>query len=254
MKTIAVISRKGGSGKSTVTTQLATSLALRHHRVLVVDADPQRSVSDIFRQREGPGPVCEISAAEKLAVLKSAVASRGFDVMIIDVPGGRMDDLVLATTVSDLAVIVTRPTYVDLCAAAYSCQAVRQLGRSGLIVLNQAALVRSGREHPSVTKAIRAIELIGMPVSPAILRYRPVYQSSAEQGLGVEEVGPACAAGQEVAGLCNDVARRLGLDDAEPRPTSKRPGAEVSFDQRAGRDRAHRLPAAPWACPALRGT
>jgi len=211
MKTIAIVSRKGGSGKSTVAAQLAVGLHLRGHNVLVADTDPQRSVADVFRQRARPGPACEISAAEKLIVLKSQVALRRFDVMIVDVPGGHADNLVLAAAASDLAVIVSRPTYIDLCATAYSCQAVRQLGKPGLVVLNQAALPRCGREHPSVAKARRAIEVLGTPVSPAILRSRSAYQHSAELGLGVGEIDADSAAGREISSLCEDVAERLGL-------------------------------------------
>ena len=40
-KILAVVNQKGGSGKTTLSMQLAGALARRHHKVLVVDADPQ---------------------------------------------------------------------------------------------------------------------------------------------------------------------------------------------------------------------
>ncbi|MHC5730941.1 MAG: AAA family ATPase, partial [Nostoc sp.] len=40
-KIIAVVNQKGGSGKTTVSMQLAGAIARRSNKVLVVDADPQ---------------------------------------------------------------------------------------------------------------------------------------------------------------------------------------------------------------------
>ena len=44
MRSVAVFSQKGGSGKSTVAIHLAV-MAARGHRVLLVDADPQGTVA-----------------------------------------------------------------------------------------------------------------------------------------------------------------------------------------------------------------
>ena len=57
MKTITVLSRKGGSGKTTLAVNLALMAFLRGHKVLLADIDPQRSASDALRARGEPGPV-----------------------------------------------------------------------------------------------------------------------------------------------------------------------------------------------------
>lgn len=43
MKTIGLVSQKGGAGKSTAAVALASALAAKH-RVILVDLDPQGSV------------------------------------------------------------------------------------------------------------------------------------------------------------------------------------------------------------------
>lgn len=54
METIAVLNNKGGVGKTTVTTNLAAALALRGHRVLVIDSDPQgNSTTTLGAEKSG---------------------------------------------------------------------------------------------------------------------------------------------------------------------------------------------------------
>ncbi|HLA40290.1 MAG TPA: ParA family protein, partial [Candidatus Glassbacteria bacterium] len=48
MKKIAVISTKGGVGKTTTTVNLGHGLSLNGKRVILVDCDPQSNLSDIF--------------------------------------------------------------------------------------------------------------------------------------------------------------------------------------------------------------
>ena len=45
MKTIAIINRRGGVGKSTTTAALGAGLSLKGYRVLYVDLDPQCNLS-----------------------------------------------------------------------------------------------------------------------------------------------------------------------------------------------------------------
>jgi chromosome partitioning protein len=59
---IAIANFKGGVGKTTTTMTLAQGLSLRGHRVLVVDCDPQASLTTLF----GILPVTEISYEDTL--------------------------------------------------------------------------------------------------------------------------------------------------------------------------------------------
>ena len=56
MRTIAVIGRKGGSGKTTIAVHLAVGLHLRGRRTVVADIDPQRSALEVLRARQDDGP------------------------------------------------------------------------------------------------------------------------------------------------------------------------------------------------------
>ena len=56
MRTIAVIARKGGSGKTTVAVHMAIAAHLRGKRTLLADADPQCSSCTVLRGRRAAGP------------------------------------------------------------------------------------------------------------------------------------------------------------------------------------------------------
>jgi chromosome partitioning protein len=49
----AVVNQKGGVGKTTTTISVATALAMRGHRTLIIDADPQANATTALGQRQG---------------------------------------------------------------------------------------------------------------------------------------------------------------------------------------------------------
>jgi len=88
MRTIAVIARKGGSGKTTLATHLALAGHLRGRSVVLADADPQRSSTETLRLRTAPGPRVIETSGPKLFALKVASMREGADLLVIDTPAG----------------------------------------------------------------------------------------------------------------------------------------------------------------------
>jgi chromosome partitioning protein len=207
MRTIAVIARKGGSGKTTVAVHLAIAAHLRGRRTLLADSDPQRSSSTVLRARRGAGPsYCETSGP-KLFALQVASLRDGIDALVIDTPAGEEDALSHAIVLADLSLLVIRPTFLDFAAAIRTADVLRRLRRPGLIILNQAPVSRGGAEPPLVKKAHEALRLMRLPVAPAILRSRAAYQSALETGCSAEELAGAETAAEEVAELWSYVER-----------------------------------------------
>jgi chromosome partitioning protein len=209
MRTIAVIARKGGSGKTTVAVHLAIAAHLRGRRALLADADPQRSSSTVLRGRRGTGPNFTETCGAQLCSLQMVALRRDVDTMVIDTPAGAEDELAHAIVLSNLSLLIIRPTFLDFAAAIRTADVLRRLKKPGLIVLNQAPMSRAGAEPPLVRKAHEALRLMRLPVAPTILRARTAYQQALETGCSAEEVPNGGPAAQEVAELWGFVERLM---------------------------------------------
>lgn len=218
MKTLAVISRKGGAGKTTLAVNLAITAHLSGLRTMVADIDPQRSASDALRARNGEGPVLAEINAGKLFSTQVQAQHATFDALVIDTPAAPESDVLQAINCADLCVLVCRPTFLDIASLVRSAEAVRRLGKKGVIVLSQAPSRRNGVEPPSVLKAAEALRFTGMPLAAVGLRARTTYQQSIAHGRSVCEWEPRSAAAEEISRLWTLIAPMLlGSEDIRVR-------------------------------------
>jgi chromosome partitioning protein len=208
LQTIAVIALKGGSGKTTVATHLALAAHLRGLDTLVADLDRQRSAYNILDYRVADGPACVISTGATLMAAQFAAVGLKKQLMIIDTPAGAVEDVTEAVVLADLAVLVVRPTLLDLSGLAPSLSLVRQMNKPTLVVMNQAPPAREEIESPLVRRALRALDYMCAPVAPAILRTRTIFQTALETGRSAEELSDTAAAA-EIAALWGFVEAAL---------------------------------------------
>ncbi|MFN3512024.1 MAG: AAA family ATPase [Phenylobacterium sp.] len=210
MKTLAVIALKGGSGKTTVAAHLALAAHLRGLNALVVDIDPQRSVSDILSAREAAGPACVTAVGRNVPAAQFGALAEGRDLMIVDTPAGDVEGVGEALVVADHALLVARPTLIDLAGLARTLQVARRLKRPATVVVNQAPVPREGAEAPLVKRALKGLDYMQADRAPVILRARTVYQTALERGRSAEEMADRAAAA-EVAALWDFVAGTMGM-------------------------------------------
>ncbi|MBI1197695.1 MAG: AAA family ATPase [Phenylobacterium sp.] len=206
MRTIAVIARKGGSGKSTVAVHLALAAHRRGRRVILADTDAQRSSSHALKGREGGGPEVVATSGAKLFALQLSAVREGVDLLVIDTPAVVEEELSHAIVAADLCLLVIRPTFLDLAAAAQTTDIVRRLRKPLVAVVNQAASARAGTEPPLVKRALKVLEMLRLPVAPALLRSRTGYQTALDLGRSVEEMDGQPEAASEVAALWSFVS------------------------------------------------
>ena len=207
MRTVAVVGRKGGSGKTTIAVHLAIGFHLRGRSTVLADTDPQRSSMEVLKARQAPGPATQASSGSKLFTLKTSAVASGVEALVIDTPAVLEEEIAHAVVLSDLTLLVVRPTFLDLAAVVRTSTVVRQLGKPVLIVLNQAPVARENVEPPIVRKSLEALQFLRLPVVPIVVRARAAYQSILETGRSAEELDLDTVAAQEMQKLCGFIDR-----------------------------------------------
>jgi chromosome partitioning protein len=209
MRKLAVVSRKGGTGKTTLAVNLAMASHSAGHSVVLADIDGQRSSLEWARARSVPGPDVVQTSAGGLFQQMLNQEKRGADLMILDTPGSFEDGVLQSINLSDLCLLVTRPNFLDIASLLTTAEAVRRLGKPAVVVLNQAPSRRNGMESPVVNQAVEALRFTGLPIAAVGLRTRTAYQASMQRGLAVFEWEPNGSAAEEARRLWADVAARL---------------------------------------------
>lgn len=205
---ITVAQQKGGSGKTTVSANLATGFLRQGKRVALVDIDPQGSLGRWFMTRieaEG-GPVEGLEFATSSAwgiTYEVRKLSDSHDIVIIDTPPKADSDLRPALRVADLVVVPVSVSHVDLWATEGVLDLARREGKEALIVLNRAR--KNTRLGSEVAEAAEKLEA---RIAAATLANRVIYAEALGHGRGAAE-GRKTPAQAEVDALTSEVAEAL---------------------------------------------
>ena len=157
------------------------------------------------RRDAGPRPIA--STGLKLFALQTDAVRGGADALIIDTPAVLEDEVIHSVALSNLAILVVRPTFLDLTAVVRTSNIIRQLKKPGLVLLNQAPVAREAVEPPAVKRAIEALHLLKLPVVPVVVRSRTAYQTVLETGCSAEELASEPVAAREMGELCAFIDR-----------------------------------------------
>jgi chromosome partitioning protein len=110
METIAVISQKGGAGKTTIALGLAVEAERAGLATVIFDLDPQGSAATRADSRgQGNPPDVVPAQAPRLPVLLDSAARQGAQLAIIDTPPHADTAALAAAQSADLVLIPCRP-------------------------------------------------------------------------------------------------------------------------------------------------
>ncbi|NLS07122.1 ParA family protein [Rhizobium sp. P32RR-XVIII] len=147
-RTYAVVSNKGGAGKTTLATLLAGEYALGGQRVLMIDADSRQNLAGWWKlcHRKGNVPEkIEVTIAATQRAIEDVLKKfdDAFDMMVIDAPGV---DSVLQTTIirsSDLVLSPVQPGIKEIEAAGQTIAEVNEINdQLGLSILHMNVRTR----------------------------------------------------------------------------------------------------------------
>ena len=205
MRTISLVTQKGGAGKSTLASSLAVAAKEAGERVCLIDMDAQATLTTWGKTRgEADVPVIAASAGKLNAVL-AALEAKGVTLAIIDTPGADGAAASAAMAAAQLNVIPARPTAFDLWASANTRNALKDVRGDYVFVLNQCP---PAQQSARVDEGVAALEAMGGLLSPLVLA-RVDYQEAARRGWGVTEYNPGGAAADEMRALWASLKKRL---------------------------------------------
>ena len=136
MKILALISQKGGAGKTTLALNLAVAAVMDGKQTAVIDLDPQTSATDWGDSREKEAPVVVAAVANRLTKVLEAAASSGADLAVIDTAPHSESASLAAARAADLVLIPCRPSILDLRAIGSTVDLVNLAQAQASIVLN----------------------------------------------------------------------------------------------------------------------
>lgn len=160
MPVITFANAKGGAGKTTAALILATELASQGHRIMILDADPQRWIShwhEVSGRQRNIEVISEVSVASLQCHLRE---NRGAtDYFIIDLAGAR--DALVATAIglSDHVMIPVQGCAMDARGAAQILELLKQLDEKAGIRINHS-VVLTRMNSMVTTRAMTAIKTL----------------------------------------------------------------------------------------------
>jgi chromosome partitioning protein len=217
-KKIAVVSMKGGVGKTTVAVNLACALATGDNVVALVDADVQATATEWLAMGHLPitGYVIPLESVrgvrrwfeseQRIRRLVDRVLTVEADVEVIDLPPHLSGSAVAALAVCDLVIIPCGASAADVSATAKTLELVQRArevrGGAPPVLIVPARI----DWRTSAGRAVeRALALFGEPVGPAIAQ-RVLFADSLGIGEWIGQYAPNSSAHKEIE-LLADIVR-----------------------------------------------
>jgi chromosome partitioning protein len=186
---------KGGSGKTTVATNLAAIRAAEGRDVLLIDADDQETATDFTVLRKETHP----SAARYTSIKLSGAAVRTetqrlaakYEDIIIDTGGRDTTSQRAALTVADVLLVPFVPRSFDVWTLEKVAALVVEMGAANSALRAYSFINRAdprGQDNDDAADVLRDTQALTFIDTP--LGARKAFSNAAAQGLSVTEIRP----------------------------------------------------------------
>jgi len=196
MKIIAIISQKGGAGKTTLAVHLATAATSAGHRAAIIDLDPQGTAASWGDRREADEPEVISGQAVRLPALVKAAEDNGADFLVLDTAPNADQTASYAAKIADLVLIPCRAAAFDLEAIETTLMLAKVAAKPAYVVLN-AVPVRSGIGREAAAGLMER----GASVAPHQLTQRAAFAHGVIDGRTAQEFEPQGKAAEEIKTL-----------------------------------------------------
>ena len=182
-----VLNPKGGCGKSTIATNIASFYTTKNKSVVLADFDPQGSSMDWLDARPDKYP--EI---EGIAAWESFKTPRNKDILVMDVPAGvHGKELNALIRRAQSVIIPVLPSPIDMRAVAKFAHEIHRIGK---VEKNQVKLAVVANRVKENTLAFQMLQKFLKKLDIAFIgkiRDTQNYIRAAERGVGIFEMAPS---------------------------------------------------------------
>ena len=233
MPTVALVTPKGGAGKSTTAVVLATQLARRGAAVTVIDADPNKPIADWAKLPNVPPNLTVVSAVSEDTIIEAIeAAAMQTPFVIVDLEGTASMTVAYAVSRADLVIVPTQGSQMDAKQATRAIKLITQQERAFNRKIPYSILFTRTSEaiRPRTLQHIKAEFLKhGVPAFGTHLHEREAFKAIFSFGgtlesLNAKQVANLQAAIQNARALTDEVVgllRSFEEDDDQPMPKSE---------------------------------
>ena len=201
MLTIAIVSQKGGAGKSTLSASLAAYCATNGVKTAVIDLDPQASLSTWHGLRKAQDIELRPCHPPQVSRTVDQLAAQGFELCIIDTPPHSSTAAANAISAATLTIVPVRPSAFDLVGVQATFDLIEQhKGKAGAVLM---AVPSASSVEVAATEFIdgSGIQVMGRT------GHRIAFQHSINAGLGVTELAASSPAAKEITELWKSIGK-----------------------------------------------
>lgn len=208
MNVVVFASRKGGSGKSTLTAHIAAQVHRASRPCLLVDADPQGSLTLWHHLRGTNEPKLRVATRSVGEVVASAKRD-GYEWVFIDTPPNTSAIVEDAIRNATMVIIPARPGVFDVDAVRETIQTCRSARKPYAVVMNGAPAMRDEQESRIVTIAREALAKFKAPVWSGQITNRADLLLALAEGEGAREYAAESRAANEIGRLWIAIDRSI---------------------------------------------
>jgi chromosome partitioning protein len=223
---LSLVGQKGGGGKSTAATSLAYEGTRRGLRVLLIDADPQKTVMTWgavgAEGLDEPMPTIVAMGAGLHKPDQVPRMAKDYDLIVVDCPPRHSEIQRAALMVSDMAIIPCGPSPADAWALAETAELVRE-AQTVRPKLRAAILLTRVQGYTALGRGARdVVAEAGLPVLASELGFRVAFQEALAAGSAATDYAPGSPAADEVKALFDEVVGH-GKAQNQRKKTSRKP-------------------------------
>jgi len=208
-KIIAFANQKGGSGKTTLSANLAVLWANSEYKVAVVDADAQKSLTHWLNARKkyyGEEPTgidhCSFDVRNLNDDLKKI--KRKYDFIIIDSPPSITFETIQIIKSSDYIYVPVQPSPIDLMATIPFLNISKQERKKTTVILNRVM------PRAKLTDAmIMRLRYAGAKIARSRISGKIIYAETFSVGRGVVDISISSDASKEIINIGNEIIRNF---------------------------------------------